>query len=335
MTRLSTRFVAAAVALSLASCIDGNGGTGVPTPRTITVSGEAVFAVGPVDETLSSVDRASLVLYDDAADTVMLTVEQEFDPAIDELEFSTVLQLLEGQTLDVRLEAALLDDDAPVGEDVVFSGEETGRIPPTGGSVSIRVVLGRGPAANLLLTSLEITSDDEVSVQEGATRFIEFDTVGAAPGQRIFFESTEPGVAVVDDGGSVRALTPGFALVVVSGGRVADTLSLTVGEVTLPDEAELRRTLLPQFDYVVSDVFLNTLSDVPSRQELREAYRALIDEMLAGRGSESVGRFEVAESLWEGYGTDSGVRDADGAQVGVLALTLIYAADVLGIDFLR
>jgi hypothetical protein len=139
----------------------------------------------------------------------------------------------------------------------------------------------------------------------------------------------------VDAGGRVLALTPGFALVVASGGRVADTLSVTVGEVTLPDEAELRRTLLPQFDYVTSDVFLNTLSDLPAGAEIRGAYRALVNEMLAGRGFESVGRFESAQSLWEGYGTDSGVRDADGPQVGVLALTLIYAADLLGIDFLR
>lgn len=334
MKHFSTRVLAAAVALSLTSCIDGDGGTGVPTPRTITLSGEAIFAVGPVDETLAAVDRATLVLYDDEADTILVSIEDDFDPAAD-LEFSTTFQLLQGQALDVRLEAALLDDDMPVGEDVVFSGQQEGQIPPTGGSASIRVVLGRGPSANLLLTSLEITSDDELNVQEGATRFIEFDTVGAAPGQRIFFESTEPEVAVVDNGGRVLALTPGVALVVASGGRVADTLSLTVGEVSLPDEAELRRMLLPQFDYVTSDLFLNTLSDEPARPGLRGAYQALINEMLAGRGFESVGRFESAQALWEGYGIDSGVRDVDGPQVGVLALTLIYAADVLGIDFLR
>lgn len=330
MKRSSSRALAVAAVLALASCIEGDGGTGVLTPRTLTLTVEAGYAVGPVTATLARIDSATVALYDVAAETLIKSYafsRADFVPLSPS--FSATFELEEGKALQVRLEVALLE-----GAEVVFSGEEVGTIPATGGSATFAVLIGRGPAANQLLTEIKITSGDSVRVQEGATRYIQFDTTGAAPGQKIFFESTDTSVASVDTLGKVRALTPGKALVVASGGRVADTLSLSVGEVRLPDEATVRSLLLPQFDYVTSDLFLSSLSDQPAGEGLRGLYRALINEMLAGRGFESVGRFESAETGWAEYGTASGVRVQDGPQVGVLALTLIYAADLLGIDFL-
>jgi hypothetical protein len=330
LKRASSTALVVAVVLTVASCIEGEGGTGVPTPRTITLRVEAGYAVSPVAATLASIDSATVRLYDAVSDTLLHSysfTKGDFAPLTPA--FFSTLELLDGESLQVRLETYLHH-----GEDVAFSGQEVGTIPATGGSASIAVFMGRGPPANQLLTGIHITSGDSAYVQEGATRHITFDTLGAAPGQKIFFESTDPSVAAVDSVGKVFAVTPGRALLIASGGRVADTLSLAVDGVPPLDEAIVRSVLMPQFDYVTDDRFLGTLSDQPAGQAMGGAYRALVNEMMAGRGSGAVGRFEAAERLWTAYGIASGVRGADGPQVGALALTLMYVADVLGIDFL-
>jgi hypothetical protein len=56
--------------------------------------------------------------------------------------------------------------------------------------------------------------------------------------------------------------------------------------------------------------------------------------MLAGRGFEAVGRFEQAEKMWLEYGEGTSLRSLDGPQLWVIAITLMHAADALGIDFL-
>ncbi|MGB1779529.1 MAG: hypothetical protein ACPHQP_08250, partial [Longimicrobiales bacterium] len=65
------------------------------------------------------------------------------------------------------------------------------------------------------------------------------------------------------------------------------------------------------------------------------ALQLLIADMLAGRGFEAVGRFEQAQALWERYGEGTpNLRLLDGPQLGVIEITLIHAAEDLGIvDF--
>ena len=62
---------------------------------------------------------------------------------------------------------------------------------------------------------------------------------------------------------------------------------------------------------------------------------ALVTEILARRGFEAVGRFEDVQDVWEQYGEGTDLRVLDGPQLGVVLLTLMHAADLLGIDFLR
>ena len=330
MKRFAQRALTVAACAALSACISD--GPLVPgTPRTFTLSADVVFAVDPGTEVLSSLKRARLTLYDAGADTALAVVERTLESVSLREDYDLTLQVLEGVSLDVRVDVEVIDD----GDEVAFTGRATQRIPAAGGSITARVVLGRGPFANLLITSLVVTPHGGVNVQEGATRVLQLDTVGAAEGQIVFFQSSDPDVATVDATGTVHALTPGNALVIANAGRVADSLSLSVGEVVLPSAGELGAWLGPQIDYVTSDLFLNTLSDGSGAHGIGVAVRGMFDEMLAGHGFESVGRFENAEALWMGYGSDADMRRADGPQLGVVALTLTLAADVLGIDFLR
>ncbi len=124
-------------------------------------------------------------------------------------------------------------------------------------------------------------------------------------------------------------------MIIARAGQEADTLNLTVGEVNLPAAEVLQASLVTQSDYVTDDLFIASLEDSSAAGEIRGALQRLTTEMLAGRGFEAVGRFEEAQALWEEYGDEEGtnLRFRDGPQLGVFYITLVHAADVLGIDF--
>lgn len=320
--------------LAIAGCVGVDDSTGVSLPRTITLAATPRFAVEPSPAVVAALDRARLRLVDRATDSVLVGVERAIDPSAREWAFDLTLELLENQVFDVRLDIEFIDTD-PIVDVVEFAGRTTFKVQASFEPQVIREInLGRGPLENLSLTGLTV-SGARSRIQEGGHDRLDVDTIGAGPGQIIYFESSNPTVASVDSMGNIAALVPGSTLIIARGGRVADTLDLAVGKVELPTTQELQASLVPQADYVTDPFFLATLSDGSTAAELRDAIEVLVAEMLAGRGFEAVGRFEEAEEIWERYGSQSGVRYLDGPQLGVVTITLIHAADALGIDFLR
>lgn len=324
-----------AVALvALAACVDGDGLIGVGIPRPVTIAAVPRFAVPPSPAVVAALDRVRITLTSTADDSVLIVQEAAIDPSAEEWAFEITIELPSDKVLELRLDIELIDAD-PVIEVVEYAGRTEFEVRASFEPQEIREInLGRGPLENLALTALTV-SGARTEMQEGASDFLDVDTLGAAPGQILYFESSDPAVASVDSLGNIEALVPGTSNIVVSGGRQADTLRLTVGKVSLPTSATLEATVLPQVDYVSGVLFLGTLSEPAAALQLTEAIEVLLQEMLAGRGFEAVGRFEEAQEAWEQYGAGTNLQFLDGPQLSVLAITLMHTADALGIVFPR
>jgi hypothetical protein len=317
----------------LSGCVDVDGPTAVGVPIPVTIAAIPRFAFAPAPAVVNELDRARITLTNVPNDSIVAELEQEIDPADAEWVFQITLELPSDQTLDLRLDIELIDVRRTVAV-VEYAGRTQFEARASFEPQEIREInLGRGPLENLSLTEL-IVGGARSRIQEGGSDVLDVDTVGAGSGQIVFFESTSPEIASVDSAGNIAALTPGQTYVIALAGRVADTLDLTVGEVNLPAPNELQSQISPQVDYVTSGFFLTTLADPALAAEVRDAIEVLLGEMLAGRGFQAVGRFEYAQELWEGYGAGTDLRFLDGPQLSVIAITLMHAADALGIDFL-
>lgn len=322
------------VALStlLSACVDGLPPTALENTSTVNLGAAPRFSVAPSASLVAQLDRARISLLDVATDSVVASVEQTIDLTADEWAFEMTVDLRRGETRAVRLDIELLSGTAAL-ETVEFSGRTHFDVRASYEPTDIQeVTLGRGPLANLSLTRLEL-SRMAPSLREGGSDALVLDTVGAAPGQIVFYESLDPSVATVDALGGLRGRRHGGVRVLAQAGRVADTLDLSVDAVPLPAPDELRRLLVPHVEYVASDVFLATLSNRPAAAAISRGLEDLVAEMLAGRVFESVELFEHTRSLWESYGDGTGLRILDGPQLGVLSIALMHAADALGLAF--
>jgi len=321
------------MSVTLAGCVQ-DGPTGVSAPRTVTLAAFPKFVAPPSASVIAALDVARLQLIDTQSGEVVDSIERAIDPSQVEWTFEFTLQLLEDQVLDLRLDIELIDEE-PAVDVVEFAGRTEFAVQASFEPTEIREInLGRGPLENLSITDLRFV-DPRTKIQEGGSQRLRLETVGARAGQKIFFESTDPTFATVDSAGRVAALVPGNTMIIARAGQEADTLNLTVGEVNLPAAEVLQASLVPQSDYVTDDLFIASLEDSSAAGEIRGALQRLTTEMLAGRGFEAVGRFEEAQALWEEYGDEEGtnLRFRDGPQLGVFYITLVHAADVLGIDF--
>lgn len=324
----------AIIAFAVAGCVQ-DGPTGVSAPRTVTLAALPKFAAPPSASVVEALDVARLRLINSETGEVVDSIVQSIDPTLVEWTFEFTLQLLEDQVLNLRLDIELIDGD-PVVDVVEFAGRTEFPVQASFEPTEIREIkLGRGPLENLSITDLRFLSP-RPRIQEGGSQQLVVDTVGARAGQKVFFESTDPTFATVDSAGRIAALAPGTTMIIAQAGQEADTLSLTVREVNLPAASVLQSSLVPQSDYVTDDLFLSSLEDAAAANEIRGAMQRLITDMLAGRGFEAVGRFEQVQALWEGYGKAYGegtnLRLLDGPQLGVIAITLIHAAEDLGIE---
>jgi hypothetical protein len=326
------RAAVAVVVLVLASCVDGEAPTGVGVPRTVSIGAVPSFNVVPSPAVVDALDRARVRLVDNATDSVIASAEDAITADQTEWAFDFTLDLEENQILDVRLEVELIDAD-PAVEIVEFAGRAAFQVQASFEPAERRLLrLGRGPLSNLDITGMSV-SGGRSRVQEGASDELQVALSGVSEG-RVFFESTDPTVASVDSSGYVRALVPGNTRIITSAGLFSDTLDVRVGQVNLPETHVLEARLQPTVEYVTEDEFVASFSDAGGAVALRDGIEALAGEILARRGFQAVGRFEDAQDLWEGYGESTDLRLLDGPQLGVVLLTLMHAADLLGIEFL-
>jgi hypothetical protein len=322
----------AALLVGLSACVDGTSPTGLGASRSLTIAAIPSFAFAPSASVVNALDIARLSLI--SADSVLVSVESAIDPSQEEWVFELTLDLPADQVLSLRLEIELLDTE-PAVDIVEYAGRTDFEVQASFEPQEIREInLGRGPLENLSLTYLRLI-DARDRIQEGGSDSLEIVTEGAGPGHILFFESTDPSVATVDSLGNVAALVEGTTLIIARGGRVADTVNLTVGKVDLPTNDALQARLVPHVDYVTNQRFLASFSDAAAALELQESLDILVAEMLAGRGFEAVGKFEEVEDVWWMHWNNPDVRSLDGPQLHVIAIALMHAADALGIvDFL-
>ncbi len=232
--------------LVLFGCVEGDGGMLDPSAQS---GGEVALSVVPeVEPTLATGTPgplASLRLEATRTDTGEVVGQAE----------RSVSEEDEGWTVDLQVEVS------EGGMEVVVSIElmdEAGRVVWSGVTRPIgvrpgetpstaRVTLGRGSLANATVSALAIQEGEEELLEGEETAFqaeVEVGEGGDAEGVEVFWESTDPDVAVVDEEGRVEALEPGMADIVATAGRHQDERTLEVlprveALEMEPEEAEL------------------------------------------------------------------------------------------------
>lgn len=333
MTRNTAHRAAVVLVLTLFGCVDGEVPTDLGVSNSVSVSAVPTFAVAPSPAVVEALDRARVRLVDNVTDSVVASAEDAISADQSEWAFDFTLELEENESLDLRLEVELIDSD-PVVEVVEFAGRAGFQIQASFEPAERRLLsLGRGPLSNLDITDMSV-SGGRSRVQEGASDELQV-VLSGQPDGLVFFESTNPAVASIDSAGFVQALEPGETQIITSAGLFSDTLQMRVGQVNLPETRTLQGRISPTAEYVTQPDFLASFTDAEGAQALRGGVDALLVEMLARRGFEAVGRFEEIEEVWENYGAGTSLRVLDGPQLGVVLLTLMHAADLLGIEFPR
>ena len=333
MPRRCRALTACALVLSVAACVDSSLPTDVRTPAALNLAASPQFSSAPSADVVARLEAARITVLHAATDSVLTQTEVSLAPDAQEWVLEVSVDVQRDALTDLRLDVELLHRDEAEGEVVEFAGRAAFAVTGGGLPADVRIVsLGRGPLANLDLESLNVSVEGSSLLQGGTTR-LTVDGLGVRPGQAFFFRSMNGSVVAVDPTGSVSGLAPGTAQVVVEAGRVADTVHVAVRDVAVPRADVVQVKIGPQVDYVVDHAFISTFSDGAAAQELQSAVVLLMEDMLAGRGPQAVGRFETAVARWTSYGEGTDLRLLEAPQLALLELTLMHAADALGIAF--
>lgn len=322
----------AVVAAFLSSCVDGGSPTAIDLPHTVALSVAPVFAVAASAAEAGALTRARVTVRDAADGTELGSVQQDIDPNANEWTLELTLELTSGQTLSVILLAEL----ASVAQDGAETVEWSGRtatfeiVAASEPRVLREIALYRGPLDNLDVTAVTLTLG-ATSLLEGESAWLTTAVQGGGEGTKIYYASLDPGVATVDALGHVTAHVPGTARVAAIVGPAADTLSFSVNEVVLPEPDEIAQAVTPQVDYAAQEV-VSTLEDAAGAAAIGETLTSLGTALSSGDGAASVAAFGHARAAWESYG-DPVLRILDGPQLSLIEITLIHAADALGIAF--
>jgi hypothetical protein len=315
------------------ACVEVVGPEDVPIEVSFSVVAELLASAD--DATLEVTDSAVVRLLDTSGGVSLWEVRTPVDLAQSQWTFEASVTASATRTFQSVVEVELFEASS-AGAIVHFSGlsdpftldmSESGR--------DRYVEIWRGPLANLNITSLAFVTAGPLSILEGASRQLEVSAVGANSQTRIFFEPADPSVVSVTPDGRLLGMSQGATQVFVRAGRLQDQIEVSVDEVVLPSLEELEQSVSPTADYVTDDSFISSLQDPIAGALLQQAVRGMVAAMLDNDAFGAVGLFEDAAALWTDYGAGSDLRRQDGPLLGVISLTLIHAADALGIDFLR
>ncbi len=321
--------------VSLSGCVDGADPAGVQLSEAVTLRAAPVFALVTTAAEIDALDLARITLRNSSDRAVVAEHEEPIDPSQPEWSFELTVQLTPGQILSLLLEFELVDSDGGV-ESVEFSGRTEAFTLHTSFQRQDlwRVDLHRGPLANLGLTGVTFR-DSVLGLVRGASATLAdaWDLQGDTAGAVMYLRVMDTSVVTLDANGRVRARDFGTTEIVVFGGQVADTLPVEVTDVTLPPLDELEATVMPQVDYVVSDLFIATFSDPVGATTIRDPMSALARSLRALDGPDAVDFFEGAVEAWGAYGAGTNLTVVDGPQLGVVELTLILVANALQTEF--
>ena len=316
----------------LTACGDAAGPVGLAEIQDVfTMVAVPRFSVQPSASEVADLTRARATVIDVNTGDVLASGEQDIDPSASQWTFDLGFQFVGSAPPTVVAQVELASVEGGV-ENVEWSGRTASFKVVVPVDPQIRVVdLFRGPLANLDLTRLAVT-EAPGSLLEGASARLVVSLEGETAGTRVFYESLVPAVAAVDAGGVLRALAPGTARVVAFAGRLADTVTFNVQVVVLPDAEEISRDVAPQLDYTSVDVS-GTLADATGATAISKTLGDLSVALASRSAAAAVSAFESAVNAWLSYGEGTTLRSQDGPQLSLIEITLIHAADALGIPF--
>lgn len=327
------RLLLAVVVASLAtSCTDGADPVAVDVPRTVQLMAAPVFATYASEAEGASLTRARVSVLDASTRAVLSSVQQDIDSTASQWTLEVTIELTAGVPLSVVLEAELASLDDQGVETVEWSGRTAAfNLSETSEAQVVREVpLYRGPLANLDVTEVRLTLAAS-SLLEGASAWLTATVEGGGNGVVIYYIALDPQIATVTGLGRIHALIPGAARVAAVAGAVADTILFSVESVVLPEPDVINTAVAPQMDYAIEQV-AGTLDDAEGAAAIAGALGDLISALSSEEGARAVSAFEAARAAWQAYG-DPQLRVLDGPQLSLIEITLIHAADALGVDF--
>jgi hypothetical protein len=312
--------------VALSACVDGDP-AGLPG-RTVAIDATPVFALAPTDSEIASLDLIRVKLHG-LGDTPRV-IERSIDPfSEEEWAFDLTVEVDVGRPLQLYLETELVDVNGGT-ESVEWSGRtDPFEVRATFEPQELRQVdLYRGPLANLGLTGVEFGAST-LRLVEGTTATLSWTLSGDTVGTSMYLRTLDSSVASVGLEDRVRGERSGSTKVLVYGGMVADTVDLTVAALELPTLTEMEATLMPQLDYAASELFVASLGDPSDAMELRTEMGSLSSALRELRGADVIRSYESTKATWRSYGRDSGLREPDLPQLGVVELALILVANTL------
>lgn len=316
-----------AATLAAAACVDGTDPMGPALLDATRLTAAPVFGTPILAAESVALDRVRVVALHAATGATLATLEQDLDPTASEWVLQLSVELPRDQPTPLRLQVELV-----AGGVVEWSGR-TGRFEVRGGATTNQVrevALYRGPVANLDVTGVAVRGP--ATVVAGQSAVLEADLAGGGGQAQAFWKSLDPAVATVDRAGRMTATAPGIARIVAAAGPAADTLAVTVREVTLPNAEEVARSVAPGLVDAAGRV-AGSMGDPAGAAAISSALGDLGAALSAGDGAAAVGAFEAARAAWEGYGASTNLRQLDAPLLGAIEITLIHAADALGIAF--
>lgn len=326
------RRLAVTALLAAAACVDGEGPVAPDDVRTVRIAAAPVFAVAPSVEEAARLTRARVSVLDAATGTLIASVTEDVDPAADQWVLEVTVEVTEGKPLSVLLDTELASVLGGV-ESVEWSGRtDPFRLVAGMQPLEIRAVrLYPGPLDNLEVTEIRVEGVP-TSVLEGEVVHLRASALGGGAGARVSFRSENTTVASVDGSGRVETFSEGTAHILAEAGPVSEAIAFEVRAVALPEPEEIDRAVGPQIDFTASAV-VGTLADPTGAAAIASALGSLESALAGGQGADAVRAFGEARDAWAAYGAGTALRVLDGPQLGIVELTLIVAADALGIAF--
>lgn len=325
-----TRALILAALAGMSACVDGGDPVVPEGLRTVHLAASPVFAATPTAAEAAALTRARVTARDAGTGAIVASVQEDIEPSASE--WTLELSIEVDGAIDIRLQVELASTEGAA-ETVEWSGETTSfELVASANPVEVReVALYRGPLDNLTVTDLELHGVPS-SLLEGESARTQVSVVGGGAGARVYLESLTPSVVTVDGSGRIEALAPGLARIQAVAGPVTKDVTFTVDEVVLPAAAEVEESVAPQMDYTSVEV-AGTLGDAAGAAMVATSLSSLGSALSSGDGAGAVRAFEEARAAWESYGAGTSLRILDGPQLSLIELTLILAADALGISF--
>lgn len=327
-TRKAGFLIVVAALLGVSGCVDGRDPTAPDLVRSVRLAVSPVFSVVHTAAEVAGLTHAHVTALDASGGGVLASIDAALDPNLDQWTLDLVLEVTPGVAVNVELQVELSSSDGTVewsGKSARFAVQAG-----TGPLVIREIAMFRGPLANLDVTALKINGAP-TSLLEGETGQLRVEVSGGGPGTRVFFRSLDPTVASVDATGHVEALAPGTARIEAQAGPASAQVSFSVEKVVVPDAGEIEASVSPMLDY--AEGVVGSMGDPAGAAAVSASLGSLGAALASGNGASAVRAFNDAVTAWANYGAGTSLRVLDGPQLSLVELSLIVAADALGIPF--